>query len=416
MDTQSAPPRLRTGWNVPGTFPRLSRPRIGWNVPGTFTRLGLHIGFLIAWLNARLPLPSLLVATSAGAIFAACCISFDRNVVRRVARIIRDLKREQIFVPSRGLIKTGVFLLVAGSTLIITAASAGNLGLWALPVLVLSGCCGYARLRWSHAQFGALLVLLLAIVAVAVYKTPLGWPAGILFCISLFCTDLFVRRALYSFFHECKSPLDTTPLRKLLMGERVARTAFLAETELRVIATDVAVPEEIVYNNHDPRLSDPDNPEHCERFIDGIRGSAGLPGRFNLDPVAGRIPRDGEVWSDFPIEHFEGEVDIVFRLDYWAPLQPSLPPKSWLPDLFRSFDVMRDGETTQKMNRYELAREKNPALPRVVCIRASEATLRRIPELAVYEFAPGQLWRSMKLGRAIFRENLPLIRRELGLE
>lgn len=392
------------------------RPRIGWNVPGTFTRLALHIGFLLGWLNAKLPVPKLVVATSAGAIFAACCISFDRNVVRRVAHIIRNLKREQIYVLSKELIRAGAYLLGAGVTLILTAAAAGGLGWWAIPILLLAALCGYARLRWTRLRFSMLLAFLLALVAFAGYRTPLGWPTALLFCVSLVATDFVIRSALHVFFHECKSPLDTTPLRNLLLGEHVAQKAFRAESEVRIIAADVAVPEAIVYSNHASHASDPENPEHCELFVDGIRGSAGLPGRFNLDVVNGRVPRDGEVWTDFPIEQFEGEVDIVFRLDYWAPLQPGMVPKNWLHDLFRSFDVMRDGETNEKMAKYELARRENPALPRVIAIRASAELLRRIPQLAVYEFAPGQLWRSMKLGRAIFRENLHLIRHELGLD
>ena len=48
--------------------------RIGWNVPGTFSRLGLHVGMILAWIRYGFPLPSLVVATSAGAIIMACCI------------------------------------------------------------------------------------------------------------------------------------------------------------------------------------------------------------------------------------------------------------------------------------------------------------------------------------------------------
>lgn len=396
--------------------------RIGWNVPGTFARLGLHMGMLIAWLNAGLPLPSLVVATSAGAIFSACCISFDRKVVRRVARIIRYLKREQIYVLSHGLIRVGVYLLTAGGMLLITATSAGSLGWQWTPLLfILAVLPAYTRFRGTRLKFIASTIVLLVTAAFAAWKSS-GWTSATVFCLGLFFVDWLVRRAVSTFFKECASPLDNKPLHDLLMRECVAQSALRADAELRIIAADVAVPEGIIYSNHDRTGYDPENPMHCEQFVDGaILGSSALPGRFNLRVIRGKTPRDGEVWTDYPVHQFSKaknngvKFDVVFRFDYWPPLMPGRVPQHWLADLFRCFDVMRDRATDIKMEEYRLEREKDPELPKVVNIRASARLLEQMPELAVYSFKPGQLWRAMKIGRLILRENLPMIRRELGL-
>lgn len=351
--------------------------RIGWNLPGTFTRLALHLGVILAWVRAGLPLPQLVVATSAGSIIAACCISFERKVLHRTAKIVANLRRQQIYRLSDGLKRSGMHLIAAPCALVVAY----------LLTRIFEG-------SWS------LLVLLIGLGAFV-------W---------------LIRRG-YQIFLGCGSPLDNTPLRELLLEQNVAATAFTAKAELRVLACDVAEPGIIVYSNHAPHMSDPQNPLLCERFVDGILGSSALPGRFPLRVVDGKIPRDGEVWTDFPIHQFKGEVDIVFRFDYWEPLQPALAPRHWLADMFRSFDVLRDKNTRDKLKKYELEREHNATLPpeqqsnlpRVVLIRAGEKQLRSIPDLAIYDFKPGQLWRSVRLGYRIVRENLPLIRRELGI-
>ena len=76
---------------------------------------------------------------------------------------------------------------------------------------------------------------------------------------------------------------------------------------------------------------------------------------------------------------------------------------------------MRDHNTQEKMEKYELQRHEDPSLPRVIPIRASKRLAAQIPELAVYSFKPGQLARSIMLGMRIIRENRDLIRRELGI-
>ncbi len=349
-----------------------SRIRFGWNFPGTFTRLGLHMGAILAWFFYKLPIDSLVlvVATSAGAIIMACCISLEKKVLHRVASIVGNLKRQQIFRLSSGLYHTGAHLLAAPCMLVVAYIIGGFLhGWWAALSLV----TGLALFVW------------------------------------------LIRRAIKVFF-ESKSPLDNSPLRELFTAERVAQMAFLAEKELRIVAADVATPGPVVISNHDSRRSDPKNPLHCERFENAILGTSDLPGRFGFHSVDGIVLRDAEVWTDFPIKQFKGECDVVFRFDYWEPLQPALAPTHWLGDLFRCFDVMRDKNTRDKMAKYELERKSDPSLPKVIYIRASEKLLRQIPELAVYDFKPKQLWRSIRLGYRIIKENLPMIRKELGLD
>src|SRR4030042_4339668 len=89
------------------TVPQTPRLRIGWNVPGTMARLGLHMGMILAWCRYfPTHLPDLVVATSAGAILMSCCITFDRAVLRRVRRVVKNLKRGQVYVMSKGLVNT----------------------------------------------------------------------------------------------------------------------------------------------------------------------------------------------------------------------------------------------------------------------------------------------------------------------
>lgn len=344
--------------------------KIGWNLPGTFTRLGLHMGAIAAWVRSGLPLPSLVVATSAGAIIAACCISFEEDVLHRVARIVGNLRKQQIFRLSSGIWYTVYHLLAVPTVLIICAAIAKSSDQW-----------------WSW------LFLL----------------GGLGLCVWLF------RRAGRTFL-KTESPFDNTPLRELLLENLSFPGLFQAKAELEVIAADVATPKSCVFSNHEAWKTDPQNRLHRERFVDAILGSAALPGRFPLRSVDGVILRDAEVWTDYPVHRFRDRADIIFRFDYWEPLQPSHAPRHWLRDLLRCFDVMRDRNTLEKMRSYEAQRKEDGTLPRVVHLRASETLLRKIPELVVYDFKPGVLWRSIRLGYRIIRENLPMIRRELGIE
>jgi|GEM_PF-6715502 len=343
--------------------------RIGWNLPGTFTRLGLHVGMILAWIRAGLPLPTLVVATSAGAIIAACCVSFDKKILHRVAGVVGNLRRQQIFTLSVGLKQTRMYLLAAPCMLVLF----------------------YVLSRSFHGGVSFLMLI-----------AGLGIFTGLVY----WATKVFFRS---------ESPLDTAPLRELLLKEVDFQALFEAKTELRILAADVMTPQACVFSNHEPWKTDYRNQEHRERFVDVILGSSGLPGRFPLRFVDGKCLRDAEVWTDFPIHQFSGQCDLVFRFDYWEPLQPAPAPRHWLGDLFRCFDVMRDKNTRIKMQQYELEREKDPKLPRVIPIRASIELLRRISDLAVYDFKPKQLWRSVRLGYRIIRENLPLIRHELGL-
>jgi predicted acylesterase/phospholipase RssA len=404
---------------------------IGWNLPGTFARLAVHLGMILAWLNAGLPLPSLIVATSAGAIMSACCVSFDRAVVRRVVHLIRYLHRGQIFTLSRGMYKTGFYMLVGGATLVLAAASAGSLNLWAPLLLALAVVCGMARFGMSRFRISRLpvivlppfrfaLVVLIVVATLAAWKTN-AWIPVILFATGLAAADLSVHRALHVFFRECDSLFDNTPLRNLLLGENVAQNAFRAETELLVLAADVATPECVVYSNHEARLCDPTNQEHCQQFIDGVLNSAALPARFQARTVRGRKALDGEIWTDAGYHKFldkdkKPRVKIVFRFDYWEPLGPGPVPETIIENMLVPFDRMRDRCTIKKMEEYRYERQHDPDLPRIVNIRASSQLLAKIPNVAVHNFNPGDLWRAIKFGRAILRENLPMIRRELGLD
>jgi predicted acylesterase/phospholipase RssA len=345
--------------------------RIGWNFPGTFQRLGLHVGAILAWMKVyRLPSPTMSVGTSAGAIILACCTPLNRKNLHRVAKVIGDLGKDQIYQLSPDLKKAAAHLMAAGAAVLISLV----FGL-------------FLTSPWA-------LTLFLASISFGVW---------------------LIRRAMRIFFRS-ESPLDNTPLRDLLLEQLNFQALFSAESpEFRVIAADVATPKALVFSTHDAWKTDPEDKAHRERFVDAILGSAALPGRFPLRAVDGSVLRDAEVWSDFPIHQFRGQCDVVFRFDYWEPLQPSSDPKHWIGDLFRCFDVMRDKNTKEKMARYELERTQDPTLPRVVYLRVSKELLSEIPDLAVYSFKPGQLWRSIRLGYRIIRENLPLIRQELEM-
>src|SRR3989344_2297034 len=102
-----------------------SRPlRIGWSIPGTFMRLGLHTGAMIAWVIYRLPIPTLAVGTSVGALILACMISFDRQEMRRARGLVANLKRDQIYKLSHDLIRMGLHLLMAPCVLIAACIAA----------------------------------------------------------------------------------------------------------------------------------------------------------------------------------------------------------------------------------------------------------------------------------------------------
>ena len=387
--------------------------RVGFNLPGTMMRLGLHTGAMLGWVFYGLPIPVLTIGTSVGALILACMISFDKKEMHRMASLVGNLKREQIYTTSKGLWRTGAHLLAAGAVLILSAATAGSLGeWWAALLILLAGSYAYARFRGTRIQYLILRGLLL-IAALAAGKLVAWFPA-IVFWSGLFTFDCLVRRALHIFFRECESPLDTMPLFKFLRGKLSFSRLFGAATELQIITTGIAAPRMVAFSNHDVGKNDPGNPIHCDRFVDIIRASTALPGRFPLIYVDGECLRDAEIWTAFPVELFKGKVDIIFRFDYWEPLEPEHAPNIWFEDLFRSFDVMRDRATCEATARYEHQCAVDPSLPRVVHIRMSEKLKQQVPVLAVHTFKPGQLWQAIRLGYRIIRENLPMIRHELG--
>src|SRR4030042_748963 len=194
------------------TVPQTPRLRIGWNVPGTMTRLGLHMGMILAWCRYfPTHLPDLVVATSAGAI-----------------------------------------LMFRGLALA---------GLYAVP-----------RVRTSRLYHWPARLLIVAVAGVAAWRVSYGLPSAILFCAGLFMFELLLERSLGVFLKEVGPPFDNTPLRKLLLDQDVPRMAFLAKTELRILAADVEGPGPIWYSNHEPLMCDPQNPEHGERFVECILG------------------------------------------------------------------------------------------------------------------------------------------------
>jgi hypothetical protein len=351
--------------------------RIGWNLPGTFTRLGLHMGMIWQWVYSGLPLPTLAVGTSVGGLILACCISFDKKILRKVARLVINLKKEQMFRLSPALIHTGLHLIAA-------------------PCLLFASC-----------------------IAAVVVKGPepwyLAWASWLTLAAGVCGMVILIRRAIRLFF-KMESPLDTTPLFNLLYNNLAFAPLFQAKTELRIVTADVITPDACVFSNHEPRMTDPHNPQHCARFVDIIRGSTALPGRFPVIRVDGKCLQDAEVWTDFPINEFRGECDIVFRFDYWEALRPSPEPRNWLLILLRCFDIMRDKNTRETMEKYQVEQPQHPDMPRVVTIRASETLLRQIPESVFYGFNPKQLIRAIRVGQRIVKENLPMIRRELGID
>lgn len=386
--------------------------RIGFNYPGTMVRLGLHTGATLAWLFYGLPIPVLAVGTSVGALVLACMISFQKKEMHRMAPLVGNLKREQIYTFSKALMQTGAYLLAAGAVLVVSAAAAGSLGLWWAALLIALGALYiYARFRGTVVRQWTLRVLLLMAALAAGHWGD--WTPAVVFWIGLFVFDWLARQAIRTFFTKCESPFDTTPLFKLLRNNISFRHFFGATTELRIITAEIETPSLHVISNRDPGLCDPDNSDHCDRIADAVRATTALPGRFQLIRIDGKVLRDAEVWTAYPIDEFRGKVDIVFRFDYWGPLEPEPAPKHWLGDLFRSFDVLRDGATLERMEKYQLELQRDPTLPRVVNIRISDELKRRVPEVAVYDFKSGQLWRSIRLGYRIIKENLPMIRREL---
>lgn len=391
--------------------------RFGWNWPGTMMRLGLHTGAGLAWVFYGLPLPVLAVGSSVGALVLACLLSFDKKDMHRMAKLVANLKREQIFTLSQGLIRTCVYLLCAGAVLIIAAAAAGALGpAWAFLLIILTVIHAFMRFRGNTIQFYAMRGILL--IAVVLAGKFVAWPPAIAFWIGVFLFDWLIRRALHIFFRECESPLDTAPLFKLLRNNLSFRHIFSSPTELRIITTDITTPGVYVISNRDAGKDNPDNSLHCDRFTDGIRAATALPGRFPFIHVDGRCLRDSECWTAFPLKQFAGQnIDLVFRFDYWDPLEYETAPTTWFEDLFRCFDVMRDKNTWDKMESYDLRRKADPQnVPRIVYIRMSEKLRRQVPKIAVNNFKPGQLWKAIRVGYRIIRENLPLIRRELGLD
>lgn len=339
------------------------------NWPGSILRLALLSGSAEACFELGLPRPDdidEIIASSAGAMAASAVISSRDKAVK----ITGNLSPDQIFSYMRGL---KIKLAALGIT---------SIGLVGFLVLL------------DHKSSKTQKIL-----------TGLGGLA------TLFAADVIVgKEIIYG-----KPPLSSAPLRALLMDEDKGldfEAIFNSKIRLGVIVTDMNKPGEVIFYNHDPLNSDPNNQSHRERWVNILLASARLPGKYQFIGIDGIDTVDGEVWTDFPIRQMKQYKKII-RFDYWPPLQPGTTPSGRIHDVMRSFDIMRDRCTQKKMEKYELERKADPALPEIYYLRLSPELMEAVPHIQLHNFTPNNMKMLQNIGYETVFEQKDDLRRYL---
>lgn len=314
------------------------------NLPGGVPRLPLHGGAIKGCLDIGVGEPDEIIGSSGGAIAGSGVIGWNKKASEKYNEVIANLTPGQIFSFRRGM---KVKLAALGITTV-------GLGLLVLLDHKLS--------KGMKAVLG------------------LGGLAALL------ATDALVGNELI----HSESNLSSSPLKNLLHSRLDFNAIFKSPIRLGVLVADSAKPGEVVFYNHDTLNSDPNNPEHRERWVNILLASARLPGKFPFIKIDGINTIDGEVWTDFPIRQMKKYKKII-RFDYWPPLQPDKAPREWMSDLSRSFDIMRDRCTQKKIEYYELERRSNPELPEIYYVRLSPRLLKLLPRIRLHDFTPMQM-------------------------
>ena len=338
------------------------------NLPGNLLRLPLHAGALKAWYEFDLPKPDTIICTSAGAFAISALAGWNDRTFDKGVEVIGNLAPEKIFSFQRGL---KIKLAVLGIT---------SVGL------------GLMMLFDDKLSKGKKLTL------------------GLLGLAALLGTEGIVgRELLYS-----ESLFSIDPLIKLLKKELDFNSIFNSPIHIEVLVTDMCSPNEVIFSNRDPRNSDHTDPSHRERWLKILRATSRLPGKFPFVEVDGIETVDGEVWTDFPIRQMKLYRQVV-RLDYWSPLQPVPAPKNWIPDLSRSFDIMRERCTQKKFDNYEYERRADPNLPAIFCLRMSPTLRAMMPNVQIHNFTPKDMKTLINIGYQSVKDQLAELRNHFSI-
>ncbi len=331
-------------------------------LPGTVARIAIHGGVLAALhrlfkkIGKRL---DLLVATSSGSIVAAGAIGWNDEAFADLEKNICNLTRAQICVYEPTL-RNPFFSLVGALVFVFAVLFLGRF----MPI-------------WVVMIMGAVALLSLALS---------GW---------------FFTERVWAF----RAPFSTAPLFDFL--RRVIRFdhLFRSPIELRVLATDVEAAEAVVFSSKEPGKNDPDNPEHCDRFVNILRASSALLG-FPWIEVDGKCLGDGEFWTDCPFRETEGFRKVLV-LDYWKNgkgLQRDRRPESFMEYVQRIFDIMRDRTGSMKRERYKLLARYDPDLPEPFHVYASDELLKTAPNASLSNLRRKDLEDGFAFGEAIVAE------------
>lgn len=340
------------------------------NWPGGIERLALHTGAAKAWYELGLPAPDEILASSAGGFAASAIMGWSAEELDRAVKVIGDLSPKKIFSYRRGL------------KIKLSALGVATIGIGALVLL------DHKLSKGKKAMLGL---------------AALG---------ALLATDALVGNELI----HSEAHLSPGPLRKLLNGNESGlnfEAIFNSPIRLGIVVADASQPRGVVFYNHDPLKSDPDNPAHIKRWIDILLASSRLPGKFPFIRIDGIDTIDGEVWTDFPIRQMKGSKKIV-RFDYWPPLQSKPAPKEWLSDVHRSFEIMRDRITQEEMDKYESERKADPTLPEVYYVRLSPELASVTPHIHLHNFTPAQMKELQNIGYATVMEQKDELRKYLN--
>jgi len=331
------------------------------NWPGNIVRLPLHVGAAMAWYDLKLPRPDEIIASSAGAIAGSAIIGWDKKSLDEASRIIGELSPDDIFSYRRELkVKLGLL----GIT---------TVGLVGTALVMF----GWNLSKKEKAEFGL---------------------AGL---VALFGAGATVGKELL----HSESQLSAAPLKNLLSRKLDFPAIFKSKIRLSVIVADIAKPGEVIFHNHDPL-------NNSERWVKILLASARVPGHFPFVQIDELNTVDGEVWTDFPIRQMR-QYNKIVRFDYWPPLLPEPSPKEWIPDLFRSFDIMRGHCTQTKMRCYEIERQHDPSLPGIFYIRLNQRLLDAMPKFQLHNFTPDNMVTMQNIGYAAITEQENEIRRYL---
>jgi len=338
------------------------------NLPGSIIRLPLHAGALKAYYDFGLPRPDTVISSSAGAMATSAFAGWDADAFDEGVQIIGNLSPGQIFSFHREL------------KIKLAALGVASVGL------------GLMMLLDDNISKGK--------------KTLLG-VAGLS---TLLATEGIVGRELT----HGQSLLSIDPLINLLNSKLDFNAIFNSPIRLEVLVADMNQPGEVIFTNRHPLNSDPKNFEHRERWLKILRATSRLPGKFPFVKIDGIETVDGEVWTDFPIRQMK-KYRKAIRFDYWPPLYPDSPPKDWISDLSRSFDIMRDRCTHKKIENYEYERQVDSDLPEVFYLRLSKEMIRQMPGIKIHSFTPDDMKLLTNIGYQLVKEQSPEIKKYLGV-